>query len=279
MRHWWLVIAMTVIVGCSREQSHNTLLTKAEDIVFEHPDSVVRMLSPHWEDTTMTEADRALYGLLYTEALHRSGLLTESDSLILSSRRYFESVDDEPHLARALLHHGIILYRQQQTGEAMVAMKRAEQIAEGLNVPALNWFLYSVLGDVNDDVANHTLTLRYYRQALAAAEDCNNDNWRVQALNNIASTFELLGSMDSLRYYLEMARPYADATIGEVRASFLVNNDDELSLPDFLDKVVFAGNAGTEIAPVPEDVAGFEAYLANYQAAFPIEEAAVRCKK
>ena len=62
-------------------------------------------------------------------------------------------------------------------------------------------------------------------------------------------------------------------------ASFLVNNDDELSLPDFLDRIVFAGNAGTEIAPVPEDVAGFEAYLANYQAAFPIEEAAVRCKK
>ena len=62
-------------------------------------------------------------------------------------------------------------------------------------------------------------------------------------------------------------------------ASYLVNNDDGLSLPDFLDKVVFAGNAGTEIAPDPEDVAGFEAYLANYQAAFPIEEAAVRCKK
>ena len=62
-------------------------------------------------------------------------------------------------------------------------------------------------------------------------------------------------------------------------ASYLVNNDGGLSLPDFLDQAVFAGNAGTEIAPVPEDVAGFEAYLANYQAAFPIEEAAVRCKK
>jgi sugar (pentulose or hexulose) kinase len=62
-------------------------------------------------------------------------------------------------------------------------------------------------------------------------------------------------------------------------ASYLVNNGGGLSLPDFLDKMVFAGNAGTEIAPDPADVAGFEAYLANYQAAFPIEEAAVRCKK
>ena len=62
-------------------------------------------------------------------------------------------------------------------------------------------------------------------------------------------------------------------------ASYLVNNGGELSLPDFLDKIVFAGNTGTEIAPDPADVAGFEAYLANYKAALPIEEAAVRCKK
>ena len=62
-------------------------------------------------------------------------------------------------------------------------------------------------------------------------------------------------------------------------ASYLVNNPGGISLPDFLDKMVFAGNTGTEIAPTPEDVAGFEAYLENYKAAFPIEEAAVRCKK
>ena len=61
-------------------------------------------------------------------------------------------------------------------------------------------------------------------------------------------------------------------------ASYLVSNVG-LSLPDYLDKFVFAGNTGSEIAPTPEDVAGFEAYLANYKAAFPIEEAAIRYKK
>ena len=39
-------------------------------------------------------------------------------------------------------------------------------------------------------------------------------------------------------------------------ASYLVNNPGGISLPDFLDKMVFAGNTGTEIAPTPEDVAG-----------------------
>ena len=56
-------------------------------------------------------------------------------------------------------------------------------------------------------------------------------------------------------------------------------NGSNLSLPDFLDKVVFAGNTGTQINPDPAEVAGFEAYLANYKAALPVEAAAVKYKK
>jgi len=62
-------------------------------------------------------------------------------------------------------------------------------------------------------------------------------------------------------------------------ASYLVNNGGGLTLPDFLDKIVFAGLEGSEIAPNPADVAGFQAYLENYTAAFPIERAAVECKR
>ena len=62
-------------------------------------------------------------------------------------------------------------------------------------------------------------------------------------------------------------------------ASYLVNNPSGMPLPDFLDKMVFAGNTGTEIAPTPEDVAGFEAYLENYKACLAVERAAVENKK
>ena len=64
-----------------------------------------------------------------------------------------------------------------------------------------------------------------------------------------------------------------------ILASFLVNNASGMTLPDFLDKVVFADLNATEIAPDPADVAGFNTWLAAYQAAFPIERAAIECKK
>ncbi|MCD8235638.1 MAG: FGGY-family carbohydrate kinase [Prevotellaceae bacterium] len=62
-------------------------------------------------------------------------------------------------------------------------------------------------------------------------------------------------------------------------ASYLVNNVDKRSLSDFLDKTVFAGDEGVEVAPIPEDVAGFNAYIENYKLGLAIEEAAVKAKK
>ncbi|MGI6232562.1 MAG: xylulokinase [Prevotella sp.] len=61
-------------------------------------------------------------------------------------------------------------------------------------------------------------------------------------------------------------------------ASYCVNNDKNLSLEDFLDKNVFAGNTGTEIAPTPEDVEGFNTYIENYKRGLDIEHAAVKFK-
>ena len=224
MRYILCLMVLLIIVGCSHEQSHNELLTKAEQIVFIQPDSVVGMLSPSWNDTTMSENERALFGLLYTEAIHRNGLLIESDSLIKASEIYFDRHGDDEHLARALLHHGITLYHLQKTREGILLMKQAEQMGKDLNEPAFDWYLFSVLGDVNDNVGDYIATLRYYKQALMAAQQVDNKEWTMQTLNNIAMTFDVLGEKDSLKHYLELAKPYARTAKGDVRAVYLVNN-------------------------------------------------------
>lgn len=82
------------------------------------------------------------------------------------------------------------------------------------------------------------------------------------ALNSPISVMETAGE----------GGPWGMAILG----SYLVNNTANLSLPEFLDEKVFAGNQGTEIAPTPEDVAGFNAYIKKYNRCLPIEEAAVK---
>ena len=58
-------------------------------------------------------------------------------------------------------------------------------------------------------------------------------------------------------------------------AGYVVNNPNKLSLADYLETVVFAGNTGTSIAPTAEDVAGFERYIENYKRCLPVEQCAV----
>ena len=62
-------------------------------------------------------------------------------------------------------------------------------------------------------------------------------------------------------------------------AGYLVNNPAGLTLPDYLDKVVFAGVEGVEITPTPEEVEGFNKYMETYKACLAVEKAAVQAKK
>ena len=59
-------------------------------------------------------------------------------------------------------------------------------------------------------------------------------------------------------------------------AHYLVDGQG-LSLEDYLDNNVFAGNRGVSLSPTAEDVAGFDKYMAAYKAGLPVEAAAVKC--
>lgn len=60
-----------------------------------------------------------------------------------------------------------------------------------------------------------------------------------------------------------------------VLAAFATRRSPEQSLADYLDTAVFAGTELQTAEPEPDDVAGFDAFMARYVAALPVERAAV----
>jgi len=54
-----------------------------------------------------------------------------------------------------------------------------------------------------------------------------------------------------------------------------LNKKEDESLSSFLASQVFADNTGTKLAPLPEDVEGYKAFIKRYQKALAIERAAV----
>ena len=67
--------------------------------------------------------------------------------------------------------------------------------------------------------------------------------------------------------------PYGMALLAGYRLAVLQGST--LSLADHLQQKVFAGAAGSTLAPDAADVAGFDAFLARYKAALYAERAAV----
>ena len=63
-----------------------------------------------------------------------------------------------------------------------------------------------------------------------------------------------------------------------VLAAYMINKQRE-SLGDYLNTHVFAGQEGTELAPNPEGVKGFDDFIQIYKAGLPIERAAVDSMK
>ena len=62
-------------------------------------------------------------------------------------------------------------------------------------------------------------------------------------------------------------------------AKYMVDNTEKLSLEDYLDKYVFVGDGGVEIAPSVTAVECFNRYIENYKSCFGVEKAAVEYKK
>lgn len=60
-----------------------------------------------------------------------------------------------------------------------------------------------------------------------------------------------------------------------ILACYMMERDAKESLADYLQNRIFAGQTGTTVAPRPEDVKGFDAFIEKYKAALAAEKAAV----
>ena len=62
-------------------------------------------------------------------------------------------------------------------------------------------------------------------------------------------------------------------------AHYMLEKQENETLSEYLNTKVFAGRTGTTVAPVKEEVSGFDAFMEAYKACLPAEKSAVECFK
>jgi hypothetical protein len=93
-------------------------LKYAEKILETNPDSALQILQKIQPTTSMSNADRALYGLLYFEALDRTKSPLKPDSLIDFSLNYYFQNNDKIPLARSYYYKAKTLKIAQRFDDA-----------------------------------------------------------------------------------------------------------------------------------------------------------------
>ena len=126
-----IIIAISLLVGCNKSAPEAAeALSRAESVMEEHPDSALDILTRLDTACLRTDADRALYALLYTQA-HDKNYIDDTTDIVITKAVDFYRNSDNPY--RAMLAHyykGRIHENANDYGEALYQLMRSYKLAE-----------------------------------------------------------------------------------------------------------------------------------------------------
>lgn len=102
----FISILTALLAACTEKIGYNTLLVQADSLMQECPDSALHLLQDIPANSLKTEADRAYYALLLTQARDKNYITQTDDSLIQTAVHYYDAHKDAVIQARAYYYWG-----------------------------------------------------------------------------------------------------------------------------------------------------------------------------
>lgn len=111
MRNRAIIITLLfvqLIVGCTGSSYVSEILSRAEGLMSEHPDSAYILLNEIDQNMFDSSAQRARFARLMTKAQYKNYKTAESDSLIQSAISYYKKHNMKRELAESYMLRGNI---------------------------------------------------------------------------------------------------------------------------------------------------------------------------
>ena len=246
---WWLVAAL--LVACGREP--DARLLRAEALMEERSNSALAILDSIDSHSLTSDADRALFGVLYTQAQYKNYLTPADDSLITEACRYYEKRGDKSRLALASYYQDRVRYLNKNLPMAMPSYFKALDLAEETGDSFRASMACRGISDIYCDSYNRAEELHYARKEYDYMVQCGRQPYLnyamadyARALHNSGKEIEVRALCNriadsALKYNDENL--YTDA-IRTKAMSYLWN--DEYQEADSLYRIILHGNmAGT----------------------------------
>ena len=208
---------IAIVIGCTEQ---HPLLRRARNLMEEKPESAKVVLAKV-RMNSLTEGEKAEYGLLRTIAAYKTSERIEDDSLITASIAYYNQHGDDWHRGRAYYYRGTV--RMSEFGnnpDAIKDFKVAEFISEKADDEDLKNKVYNMLHYVNELINNHPQTLKYAHKWLDSSIELKDSLKILRNLLMCATAHAEIGQKDSAYTYilkgLELERHADESVLAEL---------------------------------------------------------------
>ena len=200
----------TLLLACGKIGMSDRF-SQAWEVIEQQPDSA-RVLLADMEVPSLSEGERAEYGLLMTMVdIKMRHDQIKNDSMIAASVKYYDQHGDKWHQAMACHYRGVVKYALNDVPEAIKDLKRAETLAETLDDELLRNKIYERLAYCNYKNNNFPLVLKYSQKLLDSSKKMNDSVMVARSYTMVASGFDMMGMTDSARIYMLNSLDWIDA--------------------------------------------------------------------
>ena len=170
------------VAGCRGGRSYDSRLAAADSLVASQPDSALRLLRSVGFDSMGSDADRAYFALLLTQAKYKCDETITSTDTIDIAVDYFSGGGDADKRLRSLIYRGASLTDMGEITAAMEAYKQAEAAASPDDYENLGYINLRMASLYNKTYIVDSTDLVKYKKALYYYNKSGNKHYQCVCL-------------------------------------------------------------------------------------------------
>jgi len=212
MHHPFLFIIFCVLVTACTQTTpgDRTLLNHADNLMETHPDSSLLLIKKISTPKKLSSSDKALYSLLYSQALDKCDQYLESDSLIKPAITYYPSGNEAKRAGYAFFYLSRCERNRGNAQGRAEALIKAMPFANKCKDYKLLGFIYGEKASIYKEQKQTDSMLYYNELSLYAIQKAGDKRNAVISLLNIGYGNYLLKKFDIALYYLKIAEHEAN---------------------------------------------------------------------
>ncbi|MCL1936838.1 MAG: hypothetical protein FWF52_00375 [Candidatus Azobacteroides sp.] len=210
------IFAIASLVSCTKTDHAAEILSTAEQILEQSPDSALTLLDSIPNPYQLNDQEQNRYGLLQIQAKDKSYISIASDTVIFEIRDYYQQKNDAENTALSSFYCGRVLQEQGKNEAAMEEYLKADEQAEKTKNTNLKGLSQSLIGEIFLKELAPAEAVKHFKIAAQYFHEAKNVKNEIISYNHMGNAYLMNSLNDSAFYYydkgLQLAKVHNDSS-------------------------------------------------------------------